>query len=223
MFTQLKAARDMASSPGGRYPLGDSRTPTSRSSENSVQANLPLPVPLRTALRRMRARVRGERLRHPTPQVPPPSARRSWARDPVNLPSSETILRWSCLTRAARRTEQRALAPAAEVAHEGRDSGDQVRDARPRLYYHHPQHVLPCTAGHAGLCRRRDGSGASSFVGRPTHSGCSTVAAKGPECALRSIAQPHKIPLFAGFFTEWAMLGSNQRPPPCKGGALPLS
>jgi hypothetical protein len=24
-------------------------------------------------------------------------------------------------------------------------------------------------------------------------------------------------------FSKWAMLGSNQRPPPCKGGALPLS
>ena len=24
-------------------------------------------------------------------------------------------------------------------------------------------------------------------------------------------------------FPKWAMLGSNQRPPPCKGGALPLS
>ena len=24
-------------------------------------------------------------------------------------------------------------------------------------------------------------------------------------------------------FLWWAMLGSNQRPPPCKGGALPLS
>ena len=25
------------------------------------------------------------------------------------------------------------------------------------------------------------------------------------------------------FFLKWAMLDLNQRPPPCKGGALPLS
>jgi hypothetical protein len=43
-----------------------------------------------------------------------------------------------------------------------------LRDARPRLYNHHPQHLLSRFARHAGLRRRRDRSGVGSHVVRLT-------------------------------------------------------
>jgi hypothetical protein len=39
-----------------------------------------------------------------------------------------------------------------------------LRDARPRLHYHYPQHLLPRTPRHARLRSRRDGSGVGNHL-----------------------------------------------------------
>lgn len=49
--------------------------------------------------------------------------------------------------------------------------------------------------------------------------GCSKEA---PECVRGLSLLPQNIAI-CRIFSEWAMVGSNHRPPPCKGGALPLS
>jgi hypothetical protein len=49
--------------------------------------------------------------------------------------------------------------------------------------------------------------------------GCRT---KAPEC-VRAPLSPSKFWLQYEESREWAMLGSNQRPLPCEGSALPLS
>ena len=74
----------------------------------------------------------------------------------------------------------------------------RLRDARPRLYNHHPQHLLPCPGRHTGLRHRGDGSGAGSRIVSPTSLGCCTVAAKGPGYAPRPSLCVYKSPLFAG-------------------------
>ncbi len=45
---------------------------------------------------------------------------------------------------------------------------------------------------------------------------------KGPG-AYRGLTTCAMFFLQSSTFLRWAMLDSNQRPPPCKGGALPLS
>ena len=88
--------------------------------------------------------------------------------------------------------------------------------ARPRLRNYHPQHLLSRPSGHAGLRSRRDGSGA---IVRTTSL---RLQQKGQEALPGPLAVPTKCRYLQEIY-KWAMLDLNQRPPPCKGGALPLS
>jgi hypothetical protein len=53
---------------------------------------------------------------------------------------------------------------------------------------------------------------------RPKLTGCSTVAVRGPVSASWPLPSCAAFYPQSAAFSEWAMLGSNQRPPPCKLG-----
>ncbi|MBV9453191.1 MAG: site-specific integrase [Rubrobacter sp.] len=80
------------------------------------------------------------------------------------------------------------------------------RTSRTRLRSHHPRHLQPHAPRNGRRGHRRDGRSARIALGGVN---------KG-RILVRTFFFPYVFPGKTAFY-EWAMLDSNQRPPPCKG------
>jgi hypothetical protein len=85
-----------------------------------------------------------------------------------------------------------------------------------RNHSHDSRHLLALPAEHGRL--DREGYGASSLLRSALLHGCCT---KAPSMS-RDLSRYATYYLQKPAFSKWAVLGSNQRPPPCKGGLLCL-